>query len=35
VTDIAFFRAEGIALGPDARAKALEDAKIEATAIAA
>jgi FMN-dependent NADH-azoreductase len=35
VTDIAFVRAEGIAMGPDARAKALEDAKIQATAIAA
>jgi len=35
VTDIAFIRAEGIAMGPDARAKALEDAKVEATAIAA
>jgi len=35
VTDIAFIRAEGIAMGPDARAKALEDAKIAATAIAA
>lgn len=35
VTDITFVRAEGIAMGPDARAKALEDAKIEATAIAA
>jgi FMN-dependent NADH-azoreductase len=35
VTDIAFIRAEGIAMGPDARARALEGAKIEATAIAA
>ncbi|MBW8840692.1 MAG: NAD(P)H-dependent oxidoreductase [Sphingomonadales bacterium] len=35
VTDIAFVRAEGIAMGPEARAKALEDAKIEAAAIAA
>jgi FMN-dependent NADH-azoreductase len=35
VTDISFVRAEGIAMGPDARAKALEDAKTQATAIAA
>ena len=35
VTDIAFVRAEGIAMGPDARARALEDAKTQATAIAA
>jgi FMN-dependent NADH-azoreductase len=35
VTDIDFVRAEGVAMGPDARAKALEDARIEATAIAA
>lgn len=35
VTDIAFIRAEGIAMGPEARAEALEGAKIEATAIAA
>jgi FMN-dependent NADH-azoreductase len=35
VTDIDFVRAEGVAMGPDVRAKALEDARIEATAIAA
>ena len=35
VTDIAFIRAEGIAMGADARAKALADARTEATAIAA
>ena len=35
VTDIDFLRAEGIAMGPDARAKALEGATLEAAAIAA
>ena len=35
VTDIDFVRAEGVAMGPDVRAKALENARIEATAIAA
>ena len=35
VTNITFVRAEGVAMGPEVRAKALEDARIEATAIAA
>ena len=35
VTDIDFVRAEGVAMGPDARATALENARTEATAIAA
>ena len=35
VTDIEFVRAEGVAMGPEMRAKALEDARLEATAIAA
>ncbi len=35
VTDIDFVRAEGVAISPDARATALENARIEATAIAA
>jgi FMN-dependent NADH-azoreductase len=35
VTDIDFVRAEGVAISPDARATALEKARIEATAIAA
>jgi len=35
VTDIEFVRAEGVAMGPDARARALEEATLEATTIAA
>jgi len=35
VTDIDFVRAEGVAMGPDARAQAIEEAKQQVIAIAA
>jgi len=35
ITDVTFVRAEGVAMGPEARAKAIDDAKTEATRLAA
>jgi len=35
ITDVTFVRAEGVAMGPEARAKAIDDAKAEATRLAA
>jgi FMN-dependent NADH-azoreductase len=35
ITDVTFIRAEGIALGPDQRAKAIEAAKSEIAGLAA
>ena len=35
ITDVTFIRAEGVALGPDQRAQAIEAAKSEIAALAA
>jgi FMN-dependent NADH-azoreductase len=35
ITDVTFVRAEGVAMGPEARAKSIDDAKAEATRLAA
>jgi len=35
ITDVTFVRAEGVAMGPDARTKSIEAAKVEASRLAA
>jgi len=35
ITDVTFVRAEGVAIGPEARAKAIESAKGQASRLAA